>query len=91
MTEIVKAFYKWKSARMDSCCNDLTSSKSHWGRKRISSTRILPDGREVEGHYNDDFPLADAYVCERERAWRQYCTLRDSINYHIEPLNDSGK
>ena len=28
-------------------------------------------------HYRDDRPMLDEFVCEREKAWRDYVRLRD--------------
>ena len=80
------AFLAWSNSPRRECCDDMGSAKSHWGRKVIKYERKRADGKILSLERNDDFSLADAYVCARERAWREYISVRDGINYHIEPL-----
>lgn len=91
MTEIAKAFNRWKDSRCGKCCTDLKSTVSHYRRQRVLVKRELADGRVLEGHSSEHVPLADAYVCERERAWRAYLTIRDGVSYHVEPLTKNDK
>jgi hypothetical protein len=86
MTKLVEAFLKWKNSPLRECCGDMENPKTHWGRKRVPYEKYKEDGTIIQGERNEDFQLSDKECCERERLWREYCSIRDGVNYHIEPL-----
>jgi hypothetical protein len=74
-SELEAAYLEWvRHAPVDKCCKrDHVRLVSQY--TRLHQGEIKMDRVPVQ--------LPDSQVCERERAWRRYISVRDGRNYYV--------